>query len=272
MLSFNTKKGSEFIIVSSAATNKVVTSNDPYVGRYWFNTKTYMPQEGKLLAKTNKDESLDINKVAILTTDDEFGTTWAENFTNGAEAAGFPKATTAKFQTGTTDLYPQLTPLISSGADLIAMPLTCDQASQAVKQAKELGYKGRFMFMLACDANDLKSKLANPANMDGALFESGPWNSPNPTDATFRKQFKAMYPDKPFDPSASTTYSQASWIVEAIKEAGTTDVAKVRAAMPKALTKSANTLGLKDMQKDGETTGTVHLRLVKPDGSYQEIQ
>lgn len=271
LYAFNSKVDSEFIIISSAATDKIVNSGNKYAARYWFNTKTYMPGVGKTFKKADNELNLGIKKIGILTSEDEFGTSWADNFTKGVEGAGYAPPRISSYQQGTSDLYPQLTPLVSSDIDILALPLTCDQASLAVKQARELGFKGRFMFMLACDAGDLKSKLSNPDDVKGVFFESGPWNSPDAPDKNFRTEFSAKFPGKPFNPSASTTYSQVSWLVESAVKARSTDVKKMRAAMPSALKSSANTLGLKDMQDNGETTGTVHIRFVKGDGTYQEI-
>ncbi|WP_084693137.1 ABC transporter substrate-binding protein [Actinomadura atramentaria] len=270
LMSFNQQKGQEFIINTSAATDKVVQSGNKFISRYWFATSAYMPGTGKLLAQANTRDKLGIDKIAVLGTDDEFGTGWANDFAKGAEAAGFPAVRKASFKAGTTDLYPQLTPLITGGANLLALPLTCDMAASTVKQARQLGYKGRFMFMLACDADDVAGKLGGPKKLAGSLFESGPWNSGGTAEAEFQKAFQAKF-GRRGDPSASTMYSQASWLATAASVAGSTDPVKMRAAMPKALDESANTLGITGMQPNGEVTGTVHLRLVGDDGAYREI-
>jgi len=271
LMSFNEQSGQEFIINTSAATDKVVDSGNSLVTRYWFATSQYMPAMGELLARANGEEDLQITKVAVLGTDDEFGAGWSNDFAAAAEKAGLGAVQKASFSAGTTDLYPQLTPLITGGADLIALPLTCDMAASAVKQARELGYQGRFMFMLACDADDLAGSFSGPQDLAGSLFESGPWNDgENAAQDEFQKLFEERY-GRPGDPSASAMYSQAAWIAQAAVEAGSTKATKMRQAMGPALEKSLNTLGITGLQDNGEVTGSVHLRYVESDGTYTEI-
>lgn len=270
LMSFNERDGQEFIIATSAATDKVVDSGNSLVSRYWFATSAYMPSTGELLASANEKEDLGIDKIAVLASDDEFGTSWSDDFTENVRAAGFSDVKQASFKANTTDLYPQLTPLISSGANLLALPLTCDMAANAVKQAKELGYDGRYMFMLACDASSLADAVGGKKALAGDLFEGGPWNLGSEAEKQFQAAFEKEY-GKPGDPSASTTYSQAAWLAKAAELAGSTDATKMRKELPAALEKSPNTLAMKDVQDNGEITGTVHLRLVGRDGSITEI-
>ncbi len=271
LLGFNTAPGSDFVLVSSAATDKLTNSGNRYVVRYWFNTKTYMPELGKLLAEVNSKRNLGIEKIAVLHSQEEFGTAWAQNFGMAVEKAGFDAPKIASFSVGTTDYYPQLTPLVKGGTDLLAVPFTCDAVSSVVKQARELGFRGRFLFMLACEYDELKTKVSNPLDLVGSLFEGGPWSDPTKADIEFRKLLKEKYGED-VDPSASATYSQAMWFFRALEiSGGTTDVPAIRAAMGAALDSSPNTFGLTDLQDNGEVTGHVHLRLVETPDKITEL-
>lgn len=270
LMSFNERDGQQFIIATSAATEKIVESGNALVSRYWFATSAYMGRTGELLESANDEHALGIDKIAVLASDDEFGTSWSDDFAAGVKAAGFADVKQASFKANTTDLYPQLTPLISSGANLLALPLTCDMAANAVKQAKELGYRGRYLFMLACDANSLAAAMGGEKALAGHLFEGGPWNLGSDAEKKFQAAFEKENGTSG-DSSASTTYSQAAWLAKAAELAGSVDAAEMRKKLAAALEESPNTLAMTDVQDNGEITGTVHLRLVGDDGTITEI-
>lgn len=49
IMSFNNDARSPFVIISSSASNKLVSLNNPLVVRYWYNTYSYMPSFTKSL-------------------------------------------------------------------------------------------------------------------------------------------------------------------------------------------------------------------------------
>jgi branched-chain amino acid transport system substrate-binding protein len=259
VLAFNQAGRSPFLVISSSASNKLVTEGNPLVARYWFNTHSYMPEFTKLLKEALAKDGLTSQTVAIMQSEDEFGKAWYETFKAGWEAQGEKVVGHATFAIGATDFYPQLTAMLKSSPNFIAIPGVCAQVAPIAKQARELGYKGKFIFQISCGPQEFTQ--SGPKDIEGSIFEGSAWDGKSPTVDQFRQTFKKEYNRDAVVISADG-YAQAMWAIAAADAAdNVTDAKAIRASLGTALKGDWNILQMRDLQASGETTTTVHPRV-----------
>lgn len=270
ILSFNATGKNKFLVVSSSASNKLVTEGNPLVVRYWFNTYSYMPSFTKLLKKTLDEQNIG-EKVAIMESQDEFGKAWSETFNKGWKDAGGTITNTATYTAGSTDYYPQLTSLMKSNPDIIAIPGSCPQVAPIAKQARELGFAGRFIFQVSCGPDEIVAATGEDA-VKGSIFEGSLWDTPTDTLKKFKTDFKDQFNREPVVIVADG-YGQAKWLMASAEKAGTVDdPAKLRSALGSVLNGKWNVLGIHDLQKNGETTATIHVRIYNGPGDVKDYE
>lgn len=259
ILAFNESARNPFLVVSSSASNKLVTEGNQLVARYWFNTHSYMPEFTKLLKEGLAEEGLTSQKVAIMQSEDEFGLAWYSTFKDGWEAQGEEVVGHATFALGATDFYPQLTALLKSDPDFVAVPGVCAQIAPIVNQARELGYDGKFIFQISCGPEELAASV-KPAELKGSIFEGSNWDLGSEPVAEFREAFKAEF-DRDAVVISADGFAQAMWAINAADAADSTSDAKaIRASMGDVLDQEWNILEIRDLEESGETTTTVHPR------------
>jgi branched-chain amino acid transport system substrate-binding protein len=260
VMSFNAVGKSPFILVSASASDKFVKGDNPLVARYWFNVSTYMPNFAKLLGESVKADGLSLD-VGVMQSEDEYGEAWVHAFEPAWKKAG-GTVDVAKFPTNATDVYPQLTSLLKSKPAVIAVPGACGTITPAVKQARELGFKGPFVFAVSCTPAEITAAVGEKS-VEGSYFESSNFDLGSKAIEKFKADYKKKYGEEPgILPAAG--YSQAMWLMHAADEAGDVSDAKaIRAAMPKVLDGDWNLLAISDMQENGEVTAPIHVRIYK---------
>lgn len=268
ILSFNATGKNKFVIVSSSASNKLVTEGNPLVVRYWFNTYSYMPASTKLLKKTVGEIGVG-DKVAVMQSEDEFGKAWADTFSKGWKDAGGTITGQATYADGSTDFYPQLTSLIKSNPDLLAIPGACPQVTPIVPQARQLGFKGRFIFQVSCGPEE-STAATSAAAVTGSIYEGSAWDSGSDAVLAFKKNFKSEFGRDPVI-ICGDGYGEAKWLIASAAKAGNvTDPQKIRAAMGSTLGQDWNFLKINDLQKNGETTADIHYRVLVGPGDVKD--
>jgi branched-chain amino acid transport system substrate-binding protein len=259
ILAFNESPRNPFLVVSSSASNKLVTEGNELVARYWFNTHSYMPEFTSLLKEGLAADGLTSQKVAIMQSEDEFGLAWYTTFKDGWEAQGEEVVGHATFAIGATDFYPQLTALLKSNPDYLALPGVCAQIAPIVNQARELGYDGRFIFQISCGPEELAESV-KPAELKGSIFEGSNWDLGSEPVAKFREAFRSEF-DRDAVVISADGFAQAMWAISAADEAESpSDARAIRASMGDVLDQEWNILEIRDLEESGETTTTVHPR------------
>lgn len=262
IMSFNTDARSPFLIVSSSASNKLVSLNNPLVVRYWYNTYSYMPSFTKMLKDALGSIDSGPQVVSVMQGEDEFGKAWADTFTKGWKAAGGTIGGVATYPSISTDVYPQLTALLKTKPTVLAVPGACPQITPVVKQARELGFTGRFVFQISCGPQEI-SKHVGEKMIEGSLFEGGGWDIPSERVNGFKAAFKKTF-KRDAVVICADGYGQAMWLFGAVQKAGSlNDPQKIRAALGAVMDQDWNILNIKDLQPSGETVAIVHPRIVK---------
>lgn len=261
MMSFNNEGKSSFLIISSSASNKLVALNNPLVVRYWFNTYNYMTPFTKALKGALETVESTPQTVAMMQSEDEFGKAWTQTFWKGWTSAGGTLGETATYATASTDFYPQLTALLKKKPNILAVPGNCPTVGPIVKQARELGFSGRFLFHLACGPEEI-SKMVGEKAIAGSIFEGSEWDSKSARMTQFKDAFRKMFNRDAVIMNVDG-YAQAMWLLSSVQAAGSlNDPKKIRDAMGSTMKQDWNLLGM-NLQSNGDTTATVYPRIVK---------
>lgn len=262
IMSFNTDARSPFLIISSSASNKLVSLNNPLVARYWYNTYSYMPEFTKSLKEAIGRIDPGPQLISIMQSEDEFGKAWADTFSKGWVAAGGKIGQVATYASTATDVYPQLTALLKDKPTVLAVPGACPQVTPVVKQARELGFTGRFIFQISCGPQEI-SKYVGEKAIQGSIFEGGGWDIPSARVDAFKAAFKKSF-GRDAVVICADGYAQAMWLMSAVQQAGSiNDPKRIRAALGAVLDQDWNILNIKDLQANGETRAVVHPRYAK---------
>jgi branched-chain amino acid transport system substrate-binding protein len=155
-----------------------------------------------------------------------------------------------------SDYYSKLTKLISKNPDVIVNPSAADETAALVtKQARELGYKGRFIFSEACDGVSL-IQIAGKKNVEGTLIAAGTSSLKTPEVLGYIKRYKEKFPDGIIQPAGPKGYEGLVMVAKAMEKANTTtDPYKIRATLSSVLPvpKEYRVTGFTEVTKEGET-------------------
>jgi branched-chain amino acid transport system substrate-binding protein len=143
---------------------------------------------------------------------------------NGAKLVAFETYTK-----GDKDFSSQLTKIVKSGADLLFLPNYYSEVPLQVKQARQLGFKGKFLGSDSWGSQELL-KLAGD-QCEGTFFTThyAPDTATEKAKA-FIAAYKAAYQSVP-DDVAALTYDSFGLLFAALKAAGKTDRQAVRDAL-----------------------------------------
>jgi len=211
--------------VATTATAPEVTESRPYVFRVCFID----PFQGGVLAKFAHD-ALRAKRVALLTSvSSSYSVGLSKVFRERFTAAGGEIAVEQKYSEGDKDFRAQLTAIRAAAPDAIAATGFYTEGALICKQARELGLTCPFVAGDGWEAPELLE--IGGAAVNGSYYCSHySSESTAPEVQAFVKKFRARYGDTP-DSMAPLANDAVTVLAEAIARAGTTDGAKLRAAL-----------------------------------------
>ena len=174
-----------------------------------------------------------LRKAALLVISFETSKRWSAYFEKKWKEKGGEIVGSEEVGVNEMDYYSKLTKLISKNPDVILNASAVDEtAGQVVKQARELGYKGTFIFSEACDGASL-IEIAGKKNAEGVLISASTSSSKTPAVLNYIKRFKEKYPDGTIQSASPKGYEALVLVARAMEKANTTtDAYKIRAALP----------------------------------------
>lgn len=176
-------------------------------------------------------KSLKIDKLGVLSINDDFGKAGAARVIQQIEAAGLKPVRVETHNPEDKDFSAQLGRLRDAGAGLVIMWTHDNEAALIVRQAKQLGLTMKFAGSTSL-SQPVFVKLAGEAGQ-GALSSSDfvPSN-PDAAVQEFVKKYEAR--TKTETELYAATYYDATWLLaKAINQAGSTNPVKVREAFTK---------------------------------------
>ncbi len=229
MMNFNEKEN--FIVMGYSTHPKIVEMGNKLVIR--------MPPDIRAYAAAFGDRAKErgIKKVGAIPGVHEYAKIWMDIFKEewtkrGGAITDISPADYSK----ETDFYTHLTKVIAAKPDAILLIGASEPAALIIKQARELGYKGKFILGDQAKLDEMV-KVVSIDKMEGTIAVTPLYHRPIKDAPAFTKNYQ-----KRFGAGEVSTFEAASHyesfylLAYAMEAAGTTsDVQKIRAAMPKAL-------------------------------------
>ena len=213
-------------MISPSSTNPKVTEVGDHVFRVCFTD----PFQGKLLSDFAW-KTLKVRKVAILSdTASAYSVGLAEFFKQPFVAAGGEVALEVKYASRDKDFKAQLTAIKAASPDGICVPGYYTEVGLIVKQARELGLSIPIFGGDGWEAPQLIEIAGGDALKNTYYSTHFSPSQDSPATKEFVAAFKAKYNEVP-DAMAALGYDSAMALAEASKKAGTTEPAKLTAAL-----------------------------------------
>jgi branched-chain amino acid transport system substrate-binding protein len=223
------------IQISSTSTNPDVTvGKDGKVKDYVFRACFIDPFQGTVGAKFALDTLKAKTAFILLDQANDYVKGLAEYFEKAFVAGGGKIVGKETYTAKDTDFNAILAKVAAAKPEIVYLPDYYNVVNLVTKQAKEKGIKAVFMGGDGWDSSDLDLKAA-----DGGFFT----NHYSPADTrpevqNFVKAFGTKYKDDKGQPKvpdalAALAYDATNMLLQAIKEDGADDTAKVKDAMAK---------------------------------------
>jgi branched-chain amino acid transport system substrate-binding protein len=226
MMNFNEKDG--FMIIAGTTDPGIVNKGNKLVVRTASDTRLYVT------SFLDKAVELGVKKMACLPGVTEYSKTWMELFKEEwAKRKGVITDVSVADYSRETDFYTHLTKLIAGKPDAILLIGPSEPCGLIVKQARELGFKGKFV-MAEQSKMDEMLKVTTMDKLEGVIGATPFSLRPYKDSQTFISLFKKRYPDKVVTYEAAGGYEGVYFPAKAMEIAGTvSDALKIRAAFPK---------------------------------------
>ena len=178
-------------------------------------------------------DNLKIKKLALLVRNDDWGRTNVTLYTAAMAKLGSSVVATEYYNGGETNFLSQLTSIKNKGADGLFLIGQAQDGGMIIKQAQEVKWDKPIAGAGAFSSDTFVQLAKESAN---GIFGVVPYASSvdNAANKAFTNAYKAAYPKLPApDKYAAMPYMAAKAMIKAIELAGSTDPAKVKAALDK---------------------------------------
>jgi branched-chain amino acid transport system substrate-binding protein len=211
-------------MISPASTNEKVTEAGDHIFRVCFID----PFQGTVCAKFAR--KLGAKKAAVITdVSKDYSLGLAKSFKEEFEKEGGVITGQQSYSGGDKDFSAQLTAVKADNPDVIFLPAYYTEAPLIIRQARQLGITVPFVGGDGWDSPELVS-VGGPA-VEGCYFSNHFSNqSTDPKVVEFVKGYRAKYNTDP-DAMVALGYDSLKLLADAMRRAGTTDPAKVTAAI-----------------------------------------
>lgn len=185
------------------------------------------------LLDAQKEQGRDTDRIAVIHTNDEYGTDGAEVTREIAEAGGREIVADVKYEPTTTDLTPQVQQVRAAKPDAVFVLSYTNDAVLLVKTMKRLGYEPPAV--LAYGAG-----FADPAFLEGVgsdadgMMSRASWSlelaEKKPTTKAIAEMFEARF-RRPMSENSARGFTGMLALAQAIDEAGSTEPQKIADAL-----------------------------------------
>jgi branched-chain amino acid transport system substrate-binding protein len=215
-------------------------------------------------------QMLKAKRIALLTSDNDFGRTLAEGFKayieKYAQDAQIVYAQTYPFSE--KDFKPYLSKIKEIGPDLIFASGYYFQTGPVLKQAREMGIDTQILGEEGADSPKTL-EIAGSAAEGFVIVTNLNRDDPRPEVQSFLTEYETRYKLQP-DMVGASAYDAFMIICDAIKRAGTTDGKAVRDAIAGTKNYNALTGEIKGFNDIGEVVKEVQVQIVK-DGRFRNF-
>jgi branched-chain amino acid transport system substrate-binding protein len=187
------------------------------------------PPETATFWKWIKEHAPEIKNVATISPNDETGWWSIKVETNFVGKLGYQVVAKEFFERSVTDFNPVLLRILAQKPDIISVNASpAGSVGLIIKQARELGFKGRFIHIGQVDTS-VVSNIAGKANVEG-MWVHGFVQSPLPEKV---KEWRARYTEKYGEWNATSIdfVNPALAFIAAVKKAQSVDPKKIADAL-----------------------------------------
>ncbi len=243
-------------LVVAYATHPDITKAGNYVFRVGFLAAVEGRAGGYVAAKM-----LHAKKIAVLTMDNDFGRALSKGFVEEAKKDGANIVANLSFALGEKDMTPFLTKIKALNPDLIYCTGYYSEGALTVKQAKQLGIKAQLLGQEGFDS-PMFLKIAGSAANGTIITTDLNRDSKRPIVRWFISQYRKQFKMEP-DMVGASSFDAVYILAEAIKEAKSTNPAKIRYALAHIKDFNGVTGRIKGFTKTGEVIKPVILQKVE---------
>jgi branched-chain amino acid transport system substrate-binding protein len=226
MMNFNEKE--DFIVMGYSTHPKIVEMGNKLVIRIPADIRAYAA------AFIDRAKERGVKKVAAVPGVHEYAKIWLDIFKEEwAKRGGTLTDVSPADYSKETDYYTHLTKVIAGKPDAILLVGPSEPAALIVKQARELGFQGRFILADQAKMEEMV-RIVPPEKLEGTIGLTPLSDRPIKDAAVFTKAYQKRFGEQ----EACTTetaqhYESVGLLAYGMEIAGTTtDVRKIRAAMP----------------------------------------
>jgi branched-chain amino acid transport system substrate-binding protein len=211
-------------MISPASTNEKVTETGDHIFRICFID----PFQGTVCAKFAS--KLGARKAAIITdVSKDYSLGLAKSFKEEFKKEGGEITGEQSYSGGDKDFSAQLTAIKSANPEVVFLPAYYTEAPLIIRQARQLGITVPFIGGDGWDSTELVS--VGGSSVEGCYFSNHFSNqSTEPHVVSFVQAYRKRYNEEP-DAMVALGYDALRLLADAMKRAGTTDPAKVNAAI-----------------------------------------
>jgi branched-chain amino acid transport system substrate-binding protein len=173
-------------------------------------------------------------KTAVVYIDDksDYSKGLAQSFKEQFEKLGGKVIDTEAYVAGDQDFKAALTKIKGLNPDVIFVPGYYQETGKITKQARDMGITATFLGGDGWDSPDLV-KIAGESALNNVYFSNHFINTdPDKTVQDFKKKYTETYGVEP-DAMAALAYDSAGMLVQTIKDANSTEPAKIIEALSK---------------------------------------
>jgi len=247
-------------LVAAYATHPDVTAGGKYT--YCFRNGFLGSVEGKAAGYASV-KLLKGKKIAVLTSDNDFGKEMAAGFKAFMESPAGKNSTVVSYQTypmSEKDYKPYLSKIKSADPDVVFSGGYYFQSGPMVKQAREMGIKAQFVGEEGADSPEFVN-IAGPASEGFVIVTNLNRDDSRPIVQNFLKEYQTQFKIDP-DMVGASAYDAFMIICNAIKTAKSLE----GPAIQKAIAGTKNYNGLTGMIRGfnkGEVVKDVQVQVVK---------
>src|ERR1035438_2162094 len=185
-------------------------------------------QQGNIIADYSYNH-LGVRRAGSLIVNDDFGRDGDKAFREEFAKLGGSIAPYETVEQKDTDVRSQVTKVMSGNPDVVFMVIRDNTLGMAVRQLREIGYKGKIVGVINFDTRDAW-RAAGPAG-EGTIFTSAYIDFvTDPAAATFREVFRTKYRGDEPEYLAVYGYTIGQYLADFLRQTGG-DRAKMRQAI-----------------------------------------
>ena len=229
MMKINREKGHEFLVMGYTSSPTLPKMGNELTIGVPPTFSVYAEVEAKWA--WNKG----YRKAGIIVTNEVYGVEWTDFFSRYFKKLGGTITAVKPINMYTeTDFSAAVTAVLATKPDVILAGGPSATTALVVEQARNLGYKGGFVFIDQAKVEQMAAMLKGYSLLHDSISVASVGNLPAPITPWFEKTFKANYKGQ-YSWEVVLHYAEAVVISRAVQAAGTaTDVRAIRKAFPKA--------------------------------------